>query len=39
MCETGKKINKINFYEFILFYWKMKKKNYFFCDLPVGGTK
>ena len=30
MCATEKKIN-----EFILFYWKMKKKIY---SLPVGGT-
>ena len=28
MCKTGKKkiLNKINFNEFILLYWKMKKK-------------
>ena len=34
--------NKINFKEFILFYWKMKKKLklfFFFCGLPVGGKK
>ena len=35
MCKTGKKMNKINFNEFILFYWKMK---IFFYGLPVGGT-
>ena len=33
-----KKNNKINFNEFILLYWKMKIKIYFFYGLPVGGT-
>ena len=41
MCKTGKKkLKKINFYEFILFYWKMKKKSiyiYIFYGLPIGG--
>ena len=36
MCKTG----KINFYEFIWFYWEIKKIiTYFFSGLPVGGTK
>ena len=37
MCKTGKKliINKINFNEFILFYWKILKKKFwwFFSSL------
>ena len=38
MYKTGKNkyINKKNFNEFILFYWKMKKKKKF--GLPVCGT-
>ena len=40
MCETGKKLNKINFNEFILFYWRQEKTLFFFfCGLAVGGTK
>ena len=25
--------------KFIWFYWKMKKKNYYFCGFPIAGMR
>ena len=41
-CKTEEKVKKINFYKFILVYWRMRKKNgynFFFCVFQSSSKK